>query len=327
MATWGCQDPGWARGRYPTAEEEEEEGKLAQTSDERQVRECVRLLHSANWKQFSLIILWAVTWTHWLFNDRIYAGFPVQCRLQSNKRLTTGEVQIKHKRDNVDFVLVKLCECKVFSHQAERQKLEPWAAVALCLCASVPWLRISAGGRSLRPRPPPCSHTGTGTHLRRDSQRSGVTFKRDDKTGKPQALQEDRMQDTGDISEVRRRQSRHAWRIDFHQTRDEPGRISPQPVLDWKCQHTLRTAPLNCEPWWQVHLRCKPTVDAVNFYLIYIQSNISNSLCAIIFPIMLCLKRPCWGEKSNNTQLWTLRRKQTLRQLESGLAAAHRRLV
>lgn len=67
----------------------------------------------------------------------------------------------------------------MFSHQAERQKLEPWA----CLCASVPSLRISAGGRSLRPRPPPCSHTGTGTHLRRDSQRSGVTFKKDDETG------------------------------------------------------------------------------------------------------------------------------------------------
>lgn len=122
------------------------------------------------------------TLTHTLFNDRTYAGFPVQCRLQSNKRLTT-EVQIKHKHDNVNFVSVKLCECEVFSHRAVRQKLQPWAAVALCLCASVPSLRISAGGRSLRPRPPPCSHTGTGTHLRRDSQRSGVTFKKDDEPG------------------------------------------------------------------------------------------------------------------------------------------------
>lgn len=122
MATWGCQDPVWARGRCPTAEEEEAEekdGKLAQTSDERQVRVRVTL---SQVKRISAE----------LFNDRIYPGF--QCRLQSNKWLTTGEVQIKHKHNNVDFVTVKLCECEVFVHQAKRQKLEPWAAwLSLCL--------------------------------------------------------------------------------------------------------------------------------------------------------------------------------------------------
>lgn len=126
-----------------------------------------------------------------------------------------------------------------------------WAAVTLWLCASIPSLRIWAGGQSLRPRPPPCFHTGTGTHLRKDR-------------GQGSPLKKKGRHDAGDRGHVRGEAAAEQTHLE--------DRVPPkQRRARWNLTSTC------FEPWWHVHLRCKPTFDAVNFDLLYIQSIISSS--------------------------------------------------